>query len=84
MFCGLFIALSIAMTSNSAASTNNLIAQGIVNQILILLPTLNPLVGIATNTPYRNAAMIWRKRKIEPKPVAVLVQNGINLPEYRI
>ena len=76
-FCALFIALTVAMTSNNAASTNNLIAQGIANQINVLLPTLNPLVSIETNTPYRNAAMFWRKRKIEPKPAAMVVQNAI-------
>ena len=62
------------MSSNNAATTSNLIAQVIANQSYIQLPVLNPLVGIATNTPYRNTASFWRKRKIEVK-APVIVQN---------
>jgi hypothetical protein len=46
---------------NSLKTTNDV--DTIFQELYFLLPCLNPLVSILTNTPYRNAAMFWRKNK---------------------
>ena len=54
-------------------TSRSLFQEALLQQFYILLPCINPLVSIATNTPYRNAAMFWRlKKKIEPNVVQVV------------
>ena len=48
---------------DQTADVNNMFVQGITQQFLMLVPCLNPLIAIVTNTPYRNAAMFWRNRR---------------------
>ena len=68
----MYIIMVIYLLLTFSNTITNLFGQIIPQQFATLVVCMNPFVAIVTNTPYRNAAMFWRRRKIEPVVAPVI------------